>query len=86
MFCGICSCLLWGLFVVCFWIGSGRGGLNTMVLGGFFFCRGLWGYVRMSLQLLFLVMGESCIHFVDCDGVWELLTQKKWGCDRVCVA
>ena len=57
-----------------------------MVLGGFFFRWGRWGCVRRCLQVLFLVLGESCIHFADCVGVWESLTQKKCGCDGVCVA
>ena len=84
MFCG---CWLLGfLFGMCFGIGSGRGGLKAMVFGGFDFRRGRWGCVRMSLQVLFLVVGVSCIHFADCDGAWESLTQKKCGCDRVCVA
>ena len=54
-----------------------------MVLGGFVFLRGSCGCGWMSLQVLFLVLGGSCIHVADAAGAFVLFTQKKCGCDFV---
>ena len=71
------------LFSLCFGRGSGSGGTYDMVLGGFVFLRGSCGCGWMSLQVLFLVLGGSCIHVADAAGAFVLFTQKKCGCDFV---
>jgi hypothetical protein len=57
--------------------------MYDMVLGDFPFLRGSCGCGLRSLQVLFLVLGESCIHVADAAGALVLFTQKKCGCDFV---
>ena len=71
------------LFDLCSGGGYGSGGMYDMVLGDFPFLRGSCGCGQRSLQVLFLVLGESCIHVADAAGALVLFTQKKCGCDFV---
>ena len=74
------------VFDLCSGGGCGSGGMYDMVLGDFPFLRGSCGCGLRSLQVLFLVLGESCIHVADAAGALVLFTQKKCGCDFVLVA
>ena len=63
------------LFSLCFGRGSGSGGMYDMVLGDFPFLRGSCGCGLRSLQVVFLVLGESCIHVADAAGALVLFIQ-----------
>ena len=71
------------VFDLCSGGGCGSGGMYDMVLGDFPFLRGSCGCGQRSLQVLFLVLGGSCIHVADAAGALVLFTQKKCGCDFV---
>jgi hypothetical protein len=49
--------------------------MYDMVLGDFPFLRGSCGCGLRSLQVLFLVLGESCIHVADAAGALVLFIQ-----------
>ena len=63
------------VFDLCSGGGCGSGGMYDMVLGDFPFLRGSCGCGLRSLQVLFLVLGESCIHVADAAGALVLFIQ-----------